>query len=238
MGILGGRSSTDVLAERQADDPAPLRGQVALVTGANSGAGLETARSLAAAGARVILAGRRLDAIAAAEEKIRAGLASQRQRLASGGTVEHVDGTALDLSDLDSVRRYALALLALELPLQLLVLNAGVMFQPYALSPQGYESTVATNHLGHFLLLRLLLPTLLASQPARVVVVSSTAHKSADTPTAPDFSGWFHRDEEGFATMKAYGASKLCNIYMAKELARRMAEEVRVPPCCPSVLSP
>ena len=114
--------------------------------------------------------------------------------------------------------------------LQLLVLNAGVMFQPYALSPQGYESTVATNHLGHFLLLRLLLPTLLASQPARVVVVSSTAHKAADAPTAPDFSGWFHRDDEGFATMKAYGASKLCNIYMAKELARRMAEAVTTAP--------
>ena len=96
MGILGGRSSTDVLAERQADNPAPLRGQVALVTGANSGAGLETARALAASGARVILAGRRLDAIAAAEEKIRAGLASQRQRLASGGTAEHVAGSALD----------------------------------------------------------------------------------------------------------------------------------------------
>lgn len=188
------------------------------MTGANNGAGFETAHALAVAGARVILAGRRLDAIKEAIRSIQDKLGNAE----NAGSVEMIPDVPLDLEDLENVRNYAKAFQKLDCPLHLLVLNAGVMAQPFRLSPQGHESTWAINHLGHFLLCQLLMDKLRASQPARVICVSSELHRSAPNPDQ-EFSNWTHPKK--YSWMEAYGASKLSNILMAKELARRFQDQ-------------
>eukprot|EP00960_Hanusia_phi_P047571 758470-Hanusia_phi.AAC.1 len=217
MGLFGGRRALEVVKE-YSKNGSPIKGKVALVTGANNGAGFETAHALAVAGARVILAGRRLDAIKEAVQSIQNKLGQNENE----GSVEMISEVSLDLEDLGDVRSYAQAFQKLGCPLHLLVLNAGVMAQPFRLSPQGHESTWAINHLGHFLLCQLLMDKLRSSQPARVICVSSELHRRAPTP-GDDFSNWSHPDKYNW--MDAYGASKLSNILMAKELSRRFQEQ-------------
>jgi NAD(P)-dependent dehydrogenase (short-subunit alcohol dehydrogenase family) len=147
-----------------ASDIPDLSGRRAVVTGATSGLGWETARVLAAHGANVILAGRNATRTEEAVRRVRAGVAT--------GSVEPGD---LDLADLSSVRAFA-AQVAAE-PLDLLVNNAGVMALPSReQTADGFERQVGTNHLGHFALTGLLLPALLARPAARVVTLSSIVH--------------------------------------------------------------
>src|SRR5689334_18813185 len=137
----------------------PLDGRVALVTGANTGIGRVTATQLALQGAHVFLTCR-------SEEKARPVLADIAER--SGGRAK-AEFLALELGDFASVRRCAEAFLARGLPLHLLVNNAGLAGHK-GLSASGFELTFGVCHMGHFLLTSLLLPTLQASAPARIVV--------------------------------------------------------------------
>ncbi|UDY37308.1 oxidoreductase [Dermatobacter hominis] len=181
-------------------------GRTVLVTGANSGLGLETARALAAHGARVLMTARD-------EGKGRAAIDQVR------GTVRDADLELLllDLADLDDVRRVADGL---EGPLDVLVNNAGVMMPPRSLSPQGHELQFATNHLGHFALTGLLLDRLVAASnagaDARVVTVSSTMHRP----------GRIHYDdltgERGYSPTGWYSQSKFANVLFGLELDRRL----------------
>jgi light-dependent protochlorophyllide reductase len=185
-----------------------------LITGGNSGIGLECARSLAVEGWRVLIASRNRAASEAAARDI-------------GRGVEVLD---LDLSEFDSVRALVKGLESADVPLDALVCNAGIQFMKGPrLSSEGFELTIAANHLGHFLLANLLLDRLARRAPARIVVVASGVHDPAmktglPHPAIDDFetlarTGGPKKGE--FNGLLAYVNSKLCNLWFAYELARR-----------------
>jgi len=187
----------------------------ALVTGGNSGIGLECTRALAGAGWRVLIASRNRAASEAAARHIH------------HGKVEVLD---LDLSAFDSVRALVRTIESSDIALDALVCNAGLQFMKGPrLSSEGIELTIGANHLGHFLLANLLLERLAARAPARIVVVSSGVHDPAmktglPRPEIGDFetllaTGGAKKGE--FNGLLAYVNSKLCNLWFAYELARR-----------------
>lgn len=179
-------------------------GRVALVTGANSGLGLHTALELARQGARVLLAVRSPSKGEQALVRIRSEV--------PGAAVELV---TLDLASLASVRAAA-ADVTQRLPvLDLLVDNAGVMAIARGTTADGFERQLGTNHLGHFALSGLLLPALLAAPAPRVVVLSSSAHRTGRI-AFDDLMG-----ERSYSRWSAYGQSKLANLLFARELSRR-----------------
>ncbi len=185
----------------------PLAGRVALVTGANTGIGLVTARELARRGAQVFIACRSPDKGQAAADAIRG---------ASGSA--QVEPLPLDLGDFDSVRRCAATFLARNLPLHLLINNAGLA-GARGLTASGFELAFGTNHMGHFLLTQLLLDRIKASAPARIVTVSSRAHKRV-----PGIDFAVLREPTKSATgLPEYGVSKLANLLFSAELGRRLA---------------
>jgi NAD(P)-dependent dehydrogenase (short-subunit alcohol dehydrogenase family) len=183
-------------------------GRTAVITGASSGLGLETATVLAARGAHVVLACRDMAKAERAAGQIRA-------RAAGRGRVSVVH---LDLASLASVRAAAGEIRATCPRLDLLINNAAVMRPPYQRSADGFELTFATNHLGHFALTGLLLGRLLATPGSRIVTVSSVGH----------LDGVMRFDdlqfESGYRADDAYAQSKLANLLFTYELARRLAE--------------
>lgn len=185
------------------DRIADQAGRVFVITGANSGIGLEAAKALAAKGARVVRACRDPGRAAAAEAEVRA--------VARGGEVAAM---ALDLADLASVRAFAAAFLERYDRLDVLVNNAGVMALPHRLTKDGFELQIGTNHFGHFVLGARLWDRLVATAGSRLVVVSSGAHAmgGAEVVDAPDAV----RD-----TWRQYGNTKLANLWFAYELDRR-----------------
>lgn len=182
-----------------------LRGRLAVVTGATSGLGIETARALATAGADVTLAVRD---VARAEPIV-------RELRASTGN-EKVSASALDLASLASVRRFAEGFLSRGLPLHVLVNNAGIMACPLGRTEDGFEAQFGTNHLGHFLLAVLLRPALEAGAPSRVVSLSSLGHRRSDIHF--DDVNYLHRPYDKW---EAYGQSKTANALFAVGLSRR-----------------
>lgn len=199
--ILGSRS-TAVQALRGAD----LTGKTAIVTGGNSGIGVETARALAHAGARVILTSRKVSA----GEEVAA-------TLKSAGVKGEVEVQQLDLADLSNVRGFAEKLQS-EPKIDMLILNAGVAGLPLTYTKDNFEMQVGTNHFGHFVLVQSLLDKLKKQgSPVRIVAVSSTVHRHAGFDI--DDLNFRHRKYSGMA---AYAQSKLCNILFTKELASRL----------------
>jgi NAD(P)-dependent dehydrogenase (short-subunit alcohol dehydrogenase family) len=182
-----------------------LRGQVVLVTGANAGVGFETARHLAAHGARILLACRSLDRAQEASRQICA-------RHPDAG----VDIVRLDLADLASVRACAEEVRGRWPRLDVLVNNAGVMAIPRAVTVDGFESQLQINHLGHFALTGRLLPSLVACETARVVTVTSFTHRVGRI----DFENL--QSERDYDRWVAYAQSKLANLLFARELSRRL----------------
>lgn len=185
-------------------DMGDLSGRTAVVTGANSGLGLESARALAAAGARVLLACR--------DEGRARGAAATVAADATGPAPEVV---RLDLADLDSVAAAAEDITRRLERLDLLLNNAGVMAIPLRRTAQGHEAQFGTNHLGHFALTGRLLPVLLAAEQPRVVTTSSFAHRMGRIRW--DDLDW----ERGYRKWEAYGQSKLANLLFTFELDRR-----------------
>jgi NAD(P)-dependent dehydrogenase (short-subunit alcohol dehydrogenase family) len=184
----------------------PQQGRLAIVTGANSGIGYQTARYLARAGATVILACRS----AAKGEAARAKIAAEN-------AAAKVEVRALDVADLDSVRRFATEFLGEGKALDLLINNAGVMAIPERrTTPQGFEMQFGTNHLGHFALTGLLLPALLRQPKSRVLTVASIAHKGGKL-NFDDLNG-----ERGYDPRGAYQQSKLANLVFGLEFDRRL----------------
>src|SRR3954447_6847268 len=183
----------------------PEAEQVALVTGATAGIGLETAIGLARSGMRVILHGR---------DKLRTEEARYIAADQSGST--RVEPIVADFASLAAVRGLAEKVLAAHDRLDVLVNNAGLITPRFRLSEDGYELTVAVNHLAPFLLTNLLLDRLRASASSRIVTVASMAHRGArlDLPTPTGPTDW--------PPLKAYGRSKLCNILFTRALARRL----------------
>ena len=188
-----------------ADQLGDQNGRVAIVTGANSGIGFETARVLAAKGATVVMACRNLDKANPKADEIRTAH--------RGAKVEVMQ---LDLSDLDSVRRFAEAFRTKHSRLDLLINNAGIMVPPYGKTVQGFETQFGVNHLGHFALTGSLLDLVTNTPDSRIVTVSSVAHLMGRI----DFSdlNW----ENGYKAQAAYGQSKLANLLFTYELQRRL----------------
>jgi NAD(P)-dependent dehydrogenase (short-subunit alcohol dehydrogenase family) len=186
-----------------------LSGRIYIVTGANSGSGFATSEQLARQGAHVVAACRRVDA--------------GKQAFAELGNVRgSVEVMELDLASLASVRHFAEAFLAKYDRLDGLVNNAGVMGTPKGRTEDGFETQFGINHLGHFLLTELLLDTLKASAPSRIVCVSSVAHVGTR-----DQVGEIHLDDLNFEKRpydrsRAYTQSKLANVLHALDLSRRL----------------
>jgi len=179
-------------------------GRLAVVTGANSGLGMITAQELARAGANVVIACRNLDKGEQAADQIRGSVPAAK-----------LDLRELDLADLGSVSAFADRLHAEHDTLDLLVNNAGVMAPPRRLTHDGFESQIGTNHLGHFALTGRLLDLLLAATQARVVTLSSGAHRMGKI-SLEDL-----QSEDGYNNWRAYGQSKLANLMFCFELQRR-----------------
>jgi NAD(P)-dependent dehydrogenase (short-subunit alcohol dehydrogenase family) len=181
-----------------------LSGQTIVVTGATSGLGLETARALASAGARVVLCGRDEEKGAVAMNQVSGDVSFQR----------------LDLADLADVRHAAHDLRERLDRLDVLVNNAGVMACPFGHTADGFEVQFGTNHLGHFALTTELMPLLLASAPSRIVNLSSAGHQLCGVD----------RDDPNFERREydpwiAYGQSKSANVLFTRELERRYGEQ-------------
>jgi NAD(P)-dependent dehydrogenase (short-subunit alcohol dehydrogenase family) len=185
-------------------------GRVAVVTGANTGLGYDTARVLAEKGATVILAVRDQQKGAAAAERIRANAPDADLRV-----------QRLDLGSLASVRAAADNLRAAFARIDLLINNAGVMIPPKSLTPDGFELQFGTNHLGHFAFTGLLLERLLDVPDSRVVIVASLAHK-AGFINFDDLHG-----ERRYRRGAAYAQSKLATIMFCYELHRRLVAASR-----------
>lgn len=185
-----------------------MDGKVAVVTGANSGIGLETAVALARMGAHVVMAARN-------QAKGEAALADARAR--SGGQLDLV---RLDLASLAAVRTFADEVLERWPTLDVLVNNAGLVLSRRTTTEDGFETQMGVNHLGHFLLTSLLRERLVASGPARIVHVSSDAHRAAIRGVGFDDL----QSERGFYIgFTVYARTKLANILFSNELARRLA---------------
>ncbi|MFO0547114.1 MAG: SDR family NAD(P)-dependent oxidoreductase [Polyangiaceae bacterium] len=198
-----------------------------LITGATDGIGLATAIDLAARGARLVLHGR-------SEEKLERARA--RAEEARRGSVAAT--LSFDLAELAAVRRFAAAAAALP-ELDVLVANAGIFKRQREITVDGFEATMAVNHLAHVLLVHELLPRLRERAGARVVLVSSMAHGRGALPNSPDFG---LREPRGGATpafegYAAYARSKLANVLFGVELARRLGPHPTVNSLHPGVVS-
>jgi NAD(P)-dependent dehydrogenase (short-subunit alcohol dehydrogenase family) len=185
-----------------------LSGQVAVVTGGNSGIGKETAVDLAAMGAQVIVAARNPTKAAAALEEIR--------HRAPGATVEHIP---LDLASFASVHAFADTFISRFDRLDVLVNNAGASLRKRSVTEDGHETQFQVNHLSHFLLTALLHDQLGAAPAARVINVSSTGHTMARHGLDFDDLDWERRKYRGFLV---YCHTKLANVLFTRELARRL----------------
>jgi NAD(P)-dependent dehydrogenase (short-subunit alcohol dehydrogenase family) len=185
-----------------------LGGRVAVVTGANSGLGLETTRALAAHGATVVMATRDQRRANEARAAVLAELPDASLEL-----------VPLDLGDLASVAEAAEAIGAAHERIDLLINNAGLMAQPERRTADGFEMQFGVNHLGHWALTAQLLPALLRADAARVVTVTSTAHHVGRRidPRNPHLEG-------NYGPWKAYGRAKLANLHFALGLQRRFED--------------
>jgi len=190
-----GATSTALEAVREID----LKGKVAIVTGGSSGLGLETTRALLSAGAHVVVPAR-----------------SHEKAVRALNGLRNVEIEAIELSDPESVDAFARRFLASGRPLHILVNSAGIMAAPLARDRRGYESHLSMNHLGHFQLAVSLLPALRRAKAARVISVSSWAHRFS--PFDFDDPNFERREYERW---QGYGQSKTANILFAVEFDRR-----------------
>lgn len=185
---------------------ANLTGKTAIVTGGNSGIGVETVRALSHAGCSVILCARN-----PTDGKIVA------DAITSSGEPGPIQVQQLDLADLNNVQSFTDRINASIPKIDYLILNAGVMACPLSRTAQGFETQIGVNHIGHFHLTNLLLPKLKAQgTPARVIAVSSEGHKMGKIDL--EDMQW---EQRKYTKWGAYGQSKLANILFAKELAAR-----------------
>ncbi|XP_076887502.1 short-chain dehydrogenase TIC 32, chloroplastic-like [Bidens hawaiensis] len=191
-------------------------GLTAIVTGPTSGIGFETARVLCLRGVHVVMGARNVEAAEKCKEEIKKEIPSAT-----------IDILKIDVSSLESVTNFANEYISKGLPLNILLCNAGVMMSPYALSKDGIESQFATNYLGNFHLVNLLLDTMKntaknCGQEGRIILISSLLHRVT-------YQGGIVfdkiNDEQFYNASYAYGQSKLATILHAKELARRLKEE-------------
>jgi NAD(P)-dependent dehydrogenase (short-subunit alcohol dehydrogenase family) len=183
------------------------KGRVAVVTGANTGLGFETARGLARTGMKVIMACRNKQKAEEAKQSILSELRTSDPEI-----------MIVDLSQLASVREFAGTFNSRYHRLDLLINNAGIMVPPYAKTVDGFESQMGVNYFSHFLLTGLLFRTIAGTPGSRIISLASNAHRNAQINF--DDLNW----EKGYSRMKAYGQSKLACLIFAFELQRRIQQ--------------
>ncbi|XP_057370183.1 retinol dehydrogenase 13-like isoform X1 [Daphnia carinata] len=186
-----------------------MSGKTVIITGANTGIGKETAIDLAKRGARVILACRDPKKAAIAKDDIIQETGNKNV------VVRH-----LDLASLKSVRKFAAEILKSEPRLDILINNAGCATIEKKLTEDGLEYQMQSNHFGHFLLTNLLLGLIIKTGTARIINVSSEAHRMPNRLNLDDLT--FDRDPADSKILRIYGVTKLCNILFSKELARKL----------------
>lgn len=184
-------------------------GRIAIVTGANTGLGFETARAFAQKGITTVLACRTESRALEAKARIQAEVPDA-----------DLVFMKLDLSALSSVRTFAASFRATYTSLDLLVLNAGIMTPPYSKTVDGFESQMGANYFGHFLLTSLLLDLLPDSSSSRVVALSSNTHKMGERRIVFEDLNW----ERKYSAMGAYAQTKLACLMFANALDRRLKE--------------
>ena len=182
-----------------------LSGKIIIITGANSGLGLETSKALAAKGAEVIMACRSLEKAEEAKKSVLGVVPNGKLHVAQ-----------LDLMNLESIGKFAKEIRNKYQKLDVLINNAGIMMTPYQLTSDGFESQLGTNHLGHFALTGQLIGLIKATPGSRVVNVSSMAHKRGDM----DFDNLLFANGKDYTSTRAYGRSKLANLLFTFELQR------------------
>ncbi len=206
MNIYGAETTTDEVLEGVS-----LQGRHFMVTGASSGLGEETVRALSSAGAKVTMVARNSGKLNAAADRIRTSVPTSD--LQTG---------LVDLADLSSIRSYAEEYLQEAAPIDVLINNAGVMACPFMTTKDGFEMQFGTNHLGHFLLTNLLMPTIRSGQNPRIINLSSAGHTHADVSLDdPNF------ETSEYNAWESYGRSKSANIHFTRELVRRYGDEIR-----------
>jgi NAD(P)-dependent dehydrogenase (short-subunit alcohol dehydrogenase family) len=195
------------------DNIADQKGKVVVITGATSGLGKEAAKQLAAKNALVVMAVRNTEKA----EKVKNEILSQSPDA-------QIQIKQLDLSNLSSISTFAKEVIKDHNHLDILINNAGVMACPYSITKDGFEIQMGTNHLGPFALTGQLLPLLKKTKDSRIVVTSSIAHRQGNI----DFTdlNWKNRK---YKTGKAYGDSKLANMYFTYELAERLKDDPNAP---------
>lgn len=188
-------------------------GKIFIITGATSGLGKEATKVLARNNGTVVMAVRNIQKAEGVAKEIRQEFPKAK-----------IDIRHLDLTNLASVRSFADGILASYDRLDVLINNAGIMACPFSRTKDGFEVQIGTNHLGHFALTGHLTSLLKSTKDSRVVVTSSMAHRQGEI----DFSdiNWEKRD---YNTGKAYGDSKLANLYFAYELSRKLKGETDAP---------
>lgn len=222
----------ETMAPGGAGGEVDMVGKVCVVTGANTGMGIVTAKELAKRGAAVVMACR-------SEAKGRAAEAAVREAVRTGGR-PRTAGTAefmpLDLSSLASVRAFADALAANRERVDVLVNNAGIMIPPYALTTDGFESQFQVNHLSHYLLTRLLVPLLERSAAPAVVHVSSLAGERVAIKKG-EFWKIARCNAEEYNAWQAYRHSKLAQVLFTVEMRRRMGDKIIVNALHPGIVN-
>ncbi|XP_033114523.1 WW domain-containing oxidoreductase-like [Anneissia japonica] len=191
-----------------------LTGKYIIITGANSGIGYETAKSLAFHGAHVTMACRNMVSARACIQKIK------QER--SEAKVEVMN---CDLASLCSVKEFAESYKLKEWPLHVVICNAGVFGMPWSATEDGYETTFQVCHLGHFYLVNLLTDLLITSAPSRVVMVSSESHRFIELRSKEFNVKTASMAQEDYWPILAYGRAKLCNILFANEYNRRYRDQ-------------
>jgi WW domain-containing oxidoreductase len=207
-----GRSTTAMEVVEGMD----FTGRFALITGANNGIGLETARALAHHNAHVVMACRNLKSAEEAKNSILAGHPSSQ-----------IDILYMDSSKMKTVEAFAAEYISKGWPIHMLILNAGVYNPNEKMTDDGYESHFQVNHLAHFYLTQLLMPVLLKSAPVRVVCVASLMHKLGkfdSSKTSVEFLSPSNPRDLSSAVM-LYGRSKFCNVLFSNELNRRLQDK-------------
>lgn len=200
---FGSRTTAQQIIDTYKSD---LTGKVVIITGPTTGIGIDTARAMAATKAHVILAAR-------SEQKGR----ELEKTLKSETKNENIEWIPLDLEDLDSVKKFTELFLAKNLPLHILIFNAGMQAHTFQKTKQGFEKDFGVNHMAHFYLANLLLDKLKANAPSRIVVVSSGLH----TRGVINFDDLNH-EKTAYSGFPVYSNSKLANALFAAELARKL----------------
>lgn len=191
-----------------------------IVTGATSGIGLETARTLALAGAKVYLMGR-------SEAKVKEVLDNINKELQEKPLGGSVQGVICDLNSLASIKQFAEKFIQDKSPLNILILNAGIFNYNFAQTVDGLEQVMGVNHIGHAYLTQLLMPILIENAPSRIVVVSSKLH----TGTPLNYEGLERMSSKatnaknGWGMMRSYQQSKLANVLFARAIASRYKDK-------------